>query len=197
MKSKKSDNNNNSTKRNRTSKAHKDNATSTRKAVKRRPRVGKTQPFEKNQQKQQITVRRSSGRKEKFDANRMAQTVSRSGVPFLMARDVAKKVSGKIKQEARNQQSKDKDNNNSNSNKSNPTQLKEKTVTGSRVRKLVASELRDRNRSDIAASYSGQVPENTLQEQNLKDQQPIADTVAANRNRVLHDTSKRGGGIMT
>jgi hypothetical protein len=197
MKSKKSDNNNNSTKRNRTSKAHRDNATSTRKAVKRRPRVGKTQPLEKNQQKQQITVRRSSGRKEKFDANRMAQTVSRSGVPFLMARDVAKKVSGKIKQEARNQQSKDKDNNNSNSNKSNPTQLKEKTVTGSRVRKLVASELRDRNRSDIAASYSGQVPENTLQEQNLKDQQPIADTVAANRNRVLHDTSKRGGGIMT
>jgi hypothetical protein len=154
--------------------------------------------LEKNQQKQQITVRRSSGRKEKFDANRMAQTVSRSGVPFLMARDVAKKVSGKIKQEARNQQSKGKDNNNNNnSNKSNPTQLKEKTVTGSRVRKLVASELRDRNRSDIAASYSGQVPENTLQEQNLKDQQPIADTVAANRNRVLHDTSKRGGGIMT
>ena len=195
MKSKKSDNNNNSTKRNRTSKAHRDNATSTRKAVKRRPRVGKTQPLEKNQQ-QQITVRRSSGRKEKFDTNRMAQTVSRSGVPFLMARDVAKKVSGKIKQEARNQQSKGKDNNN-NSNKSNPTQLKEKTVTGSRVRKLVASELRDRNRSDIAASYSGQVPENTLQEQNLKDQQPIADTVAANRNRVLHDTSKRGGGIMT
>ena len=62
---------------------------------------------------------------------------------------------------------------------------------------MVASELRDRKRSDIAASYSGQVPENTLQEQNLKDQQPIADTVATNRNRVLHDISKRGGGIMT
>lgn len=192
MKSKKS-HNNNSTKRNRTSKAHRDNATNTRKAVKRRSRVGKTKPLEKHQQ-QQITVRRSSGRKEKFDINRMAQTVGRSGVPFLMARDVAKKVSGKIKQEARNQQSKGKNNN---SNKSNPTQLKEKTVTGSRVRKLVASELRDRNRSDIAASYSGKVPENTLQEQNLKDQQPIADTVAANKNRVLHDTSKRGGGIMT
>jgi hypothetical protein len=191
MKSKKS-HNNNSTKRNRTSKAHRDNATRTRKAVKRRPRVGKTQPLEKNQQQQQITIRRSSGRKEKFDTNRMAQTVSRSGVPFLMARDIAKKVSGKIKQEDRNQQSKG-----NNSNKSIPTQLKEKTVTGSRIRTLVASELRDRNRSDIAASYSGQVPENTLQEQNLKDQQPIADTVAANKNRVLHDTSKRGGGIMT
>jgi hypothetical protein len=197
MKSKKSDSNN-STKRNTTSKAHRDNAISTRKAVKRRPRVGKTQPLEKDQQ-QQITVRRSSGRKEKFDTNRMAQTVSRSGVPFLMARDIAKKVSGKIKQEAHNQQSKGKDNNNNsnNGNKSNATQLKEKTVTGSRVRKLVASELRDRNRSDIASSYSGQVPENTLQEQNLKDQQPITDTVATNMNRVLHDTSKRGGGIMT
>jgi hypothetical protein len=197
MKSKKSDNNN-STKRNRTSKAHRDNATSTRKAVKRRPRVGKTQPLKKDQQ-QPITVRRSSGRKEKFDTNRMAQTVSRSGVPFLMARDIAKKVSGKIKQEAHNQQSKGKNNNNNsnNGNKSNATQLKEKTVTGSRVRKLVASELRDRNRSDIASSYSGQVPENTLQEQNLKDQQSITDTVAAYRNRVLHDMSKRGGGIMT
>src|SRR5919112_6115786 len=136
MKSKKSDNNNNSTKRNRTSKAHRDNATNTREAVKRRPRVGKTQPLEKNQQ-QQITVRRSSGRKEKFDTNRMAQTVSRSGVPFLMARDVAKKVSGKIKQEAGNKQSKGKD-----SNKSEPPQLRETTITASRVRNLVANELR-------------------------------------------------------
>ena len=41
MKSKKS-HNNNSTKRNRTSKAHRDNATSTRKAVKRRPSWQKT-----------------------------------------------------------------------------------------------------------------------------------------------------------
>ena len=191
MKSKKSDNsNNNSTERNRTSKVDRDNGISTRKTVKRRPTVGKTKPLEKEQQ--QITVRRSSGRKEKFDTNRMAQTVGRSGVPFLMARGVAKKVSGKIKQEARNQHSKGK-----NSNKSEPPQLREKTITASRVRNLVANELRDRNRSDIAASYSGQVPENTLQDQNLKDQQPITDTVATNRNRVLHDTSKRGGGIMT
>ena len=117
MKSKKSDNNN-STKRNKTSKVYRNNGTSTRMVAKRRPSVGKTKPLEKDRQ-HQITVRRSSGRKENFDTNRMAQTVARSGVPFLMARDVAKKVSGKIKQEARNQQSKGK--NNSNSNKSNPT----------------------------------------------------------------------------
>ena len=41
--------------------------------------------------------RRSSGRIEKFDTNRLAQTVSRSGVPFLMARDIAKKATKKIK----------------------------------------------------------------------------------------------------
>jgi len=48
---------------------------------------------------------------------------------------------------------------------------------------------------DIAASYSGQVPENTLQQQSLKDNKAVADNVAVNKNRVLHDTSKRGGGI--
>ena len=45
------------------------------------------------------------------------------------------------------------------------------------------------------SSYSGQVPDNTLQQQSLKDKQPVADNVAVNKNRVLHDTSKRGGGI--
>ena len=141
-------------------------------------------------------IKRSSGRKEKFDTNRMAQTVGRSGVPFLMARDVAKKVSNKIKYEAYTQQH-TKGRRGSN-NRSKPTQLKEKTVTASRIRNLVSNELRDRNRSDIAASYSGQTPENTLPEQDLKDKEPtIADTSGANRNRILHDQSKRGGGIMT
>lgn len=37
--------------------------------------------------------------------------------------------------------------------------------------------------------------ENTLQQQSLKDKQSVADNVAVNKNRVLHDTSKRGGGI--
>ena len=143
----------------------------------------------------QIAIKRSSGHKERFDTNRMAQTVGRSGVPFLMARDVAKKVSNKIKNEVYTQrQIKGR----RSSNKSKRTQQKEKTVTASRIRNLVSNELRDRNRSDIAASYSGQTPENTLPQKDLKDKEPtIADTTAANRNRVLHDQSKRGGGIMT
>ena len=91
----------------------------------------------------------------------MAQTVGRSGVPFLMARDIAKKVSNKIMSEAdtRLRQTRGR-----NSNKSRSTRLKEKTVTGSKIRNLVSNELRNRNRGDIAASYSGQTPENTLLE---------------------------------
>ena len=56
--------------------------------AKRKQNVSKRKPLKKEQQ---IVIRRSSGRKEKFDADRMAQTVGRSGIPFLMARDVAKK----------------------------------------------------------------------------------------------------------
>jgi hypothetical protein len=130
------------------------------KTAKGRQKVNKTKPLKKEQQ---IVIRRSSGRKEKFDTDRMAQTVGRSGVPFLMARDVAKKVSNKLKQESYAPQTKRRKNN------KKPTQPKEKTVTASRVRKIVADELRDRNRGDIAASYSGQVPENTSQDQSLKD----------------------------
>ena len=166
----------------------------------RQRRISKTKPSERKQrqrQKQELIVKRSSGRKEKFDTNRMAQTVSRSGVPFLMARDVAKTVSNKIKHEAYTQQQ-TKGRRGRSSNKSKSRQLKGKTVTASKVRNLVSNELRDRNRTDIAASYSGQTPENTLPQKDLKDKEPtITDTYAANRNRVLHDQSKRGGGIMT
>jgi hypothetical protein len=50
-----------------------------------------------NRQSRVLTIRRSSGRKEKFNMERMAQTVSRSGVPFIMARDVSKKIGKKVK----------------------------------------------------------------------------------------------------
>jgi hypothetical protein len=198
MKSKKSDNNKkkNIIKGNKkTSMSSRRRDTDNGRTTKTRQRlVSKTKPSKMNQQEQQIAIKRSSGRKEKFDTDRMAQTVGRSGVPFLMARDVAKKVSNKIKRETYTQQQTK--GRSSSANKSKPRQLKEKTVTASRIRNLVSNELRDRNRGDIAASYSGQTPENTLPE-NLRDKQPTTANTAANRNRVLHDESKRGGGIMT
>ena len=52
--------------------------------------------IKKKKKKVAINIRRSSGRTEKFNLDRMAQTTSRSGVPFMMARDISKNVSKKI-----------------------------------------------------------------------------------------------------
>src|SRR5881628_3791425 len=94
-----------------------------------------------------ITIRRSSGRKEKFDLDRMTSTTSRSGVPFLMARDIAKNVSKQIKSEA--------------------SEKSEKTVTAGRVRRMVAKELHDRNQQAAAASYVGEKPANISEKAKL------------------------------
>ena len=151
--------------------------------------IKKTTPLKRKPQ-QQISIKRSSGRKEKFDTNRMAQTVSRSGIPFIMARDIAKKVSNKIMSETdtRLRQTKGRK-----SNKSRSLQLKEKTVTGSKIRNQVSNELRIRNQNDFATSYSGQTPENSLLEKNLKSKQSTAAAAdnAANRKRLLYDESRR------
>ena len=176
--------------------------------------------LDKKRKEKQIVIKRSSGRHEKFDTSRMAQTVSRSGVPFLMARDVAKNVSKKIRKDVSTRQGsriKKKDNehsiapnaeaivgNEAKQKAQEGTQVK--TVNASQIRGMVAAELRNRNRGDIAASYSGQSPENTLGDQFRKQNENdrIAVTGAtqhtrqpANRNRVIHDMSKRGGGIST
>lgn len=39
--------------------------------------------FDRKKKEKQIVIKRSSGRHEKFDINRMSQTVSRSGVPLI------------------------------------------------------------------------------------------------------------------
>ena len=75
-------------------------ATRTKVTSVRRPKTSRsrqTRQRRKTALKKDIVVKRSSGRVEKFDTNRLAQTVSRSGVPFLMARDIAKKATKKIK----------------------------------------------------------------------------------------------------
>jgi hypothetical protein len=62
----------------------------------------------------------------------------------------------------------------------------------------------DRNRPDIAKSYSGNPPENTAKHINdsLVGKQQSIDKSSVNtqhqrRNEVIYDQSKRGGGIMT
>lgn len=117
-----------------------------------------------------ITIRRSSGRKEKFDLDRMTATTSRSGVSFLMARDIAKNVSKKIKSEAKGKS--------------------KKTVTASRVRSMITEELRDRNQHAAASSYAGEAPENT--QRDMTKVNPFESVIGTgDTDSVLHDRSKR------
>lgn len=151
--------------------------------------------------KKDIVVKRSSGRVEKFDTNRLAQTVSRSGVPFLMARDIAKKATKKIKSQimspVRQDNHRDKKTNKSTKTRGRKLNAKSEPVivTASQVRNLVVNELQDRNRPEIASSYTGNPPEHRdlHGKPNLNDKEPVLDIVAANMNKVLYDRSKRKG----
>jgi hypothetical protein len=111
-----------------------------------------------NKQSQGVTIRRSSGRKETFSTDRMGQTVSRSGVPFMMARDIAKTVTKKIGNVSPKSQSQDQ------RKKQKKISKRDKIISAGKVRQLVAEELRNRNRPDIANSYSGNPPENTAKQ---------------------------------
>lgn len=155
-----------------------------KKAAKRSTTTRKTRVAKKKKRTRRkpaaITIRRSSGRKEKFDLDRMASTTGRSGVPFMVARDISKGVSKKIKSEAKGKS--------------------KKTVTAGRVRNMIAEELRDRNRQASASSYAGESPENSRRGRGKVDphETPIgsADTdqhsaYRADRDSVLHDRSKR------
>jgi hypothetical protein len=179
-------------------------ATRTKVTSVRRPKTSRsrtTRQRRKTALKKDIVVKRSSGRVENFDTNRLAQTVSRSGVPFLMARDIAKKATKKIKSQMMSPIRQDIHMNNKTrkSTKSRGRKLSAKSepvvVTASQVRNLVVNELQDRNRPEIASSYTGHPPEHRdiQSKPNLNDKEPVLDIVAANMNKVLHDRSKRKG----
>jgi hypothetical protein len=142
--------------------------------------------------KQDILIRRSSGRKEKFDTDRLAQTVGRSGVPYMMARDIAKTASRKINSQIKRKGSK----NRQNLSKTKSTvRSKPIVLKADQIRNIVSDELRVRNRPDIATSYSGHAPDHSNLETkpSLNDREPVLDIVAANKNKILYDPSKQKG----
>ncbi|HEU4447668.1 MAG TPA: hypothetical protein VFR94_23540 [Nitrososphaeraceae archaeon] len=154
-----------------------------------------------NRQSKGITIRRSSGRREKFSTERMAQTVSRSGVPFIMARDISKRIAKRVKNlplvPAKQRRQKTPE-------MRRKIPRRNKIIPAGKVRQMVVEELIGRNRPDIANSYSGNPPENTtkdIHDSSVGKQQGInkssVDTQHSRRNEVIHDQSKRGGGIMT
>jgi hypothetical protein len=97
-----------------------------KKAAARRSKVSARKRTKKRKRTVAVSIRRSSGRKEKFDLDRMARTTGSSRVPFMMAWDIAKNVPKKIKAEAKGKH-------------------KEKLVTAGRVRNMIARELQERN----------------------------------------------------
>jgi hypothetical protein len=141
-----------------------------------------------------IYVTRSSGRQEKFDSHRMTQTVSRSGVPFLMARDITKKVVRKIGHRQINKEMRNaKPTRNSKSQRNKNT--KEVIIPGNKIRSMITEELHNRNRSDIAASYEGQSPSNSRLEQaeSIDSNAPSLHGVTTPKTNIIHDKSKYGG----
>ena len=156
--------------------------------------------------KKDIILKRSSGREEKFDTNKLTQTVSRSGVSFPVARDVAKSITKKIKKSAQNKSTgttKKKQQQSSvvatkqqklkiNTNKKEAEKV---IVTASQIKNLVDDELKDRNQQDHSPSFSGNttIGEESSMKITLDDREPVMDKVAANKNKVLFDPSKQKG----
>ena len=133
-----------------------------------------------------IIIKRTSGRTEKFETNKMAQTVSRSGTPFLLAREVAKTVSEKVMRKDNDAQAPQRKEDGMKGSSHSTIE-----VDGGEVRKMVAEELKERNRPEIASSYSGERPENTRQGRHelMKENQPLHDADAANQSKLLFDSS--------
>lgn len=78
-----------------------------------------------------LMVEKRSGRLEPFDSEKMARAVSRAGVPYAIALEIAKSVS-------------------------NSSYLADKDqVSSVTLREMVAAELRDRNQHEAAKSYLG------------------------------------------
>jgi len=130
-----------------------------------------------------IIIKRTSGRREKFETDKMAQTVSRAGTPFLLARDVAKTISEKVMYKENETATERED-----KRASLPSTIE---LEAAEVRKMVVEELKERNRPDIASSYSGERPENTRQGRYelMRENQPLHDADAANQSKLLFDSS--------
>lgn len=149
------------------------------------PKAASRTRMKKRTKTPDVIIKRTSGRREKFETDKMAQTVSRSGTPFLLARDVAKTVSEKVMRERSDTTAIEGE---QEKRTSSPSTIE---VDAMEVRKMVAEELKERNRPDIASSYSGERPENTRQGRHelMKENQPLHDADAANQSKLLFDSS--------
>ena len=150
---------------------------------------------QKSKPEKDIRIERSTGRKEKFDTNRLAQTSSRSGIPFVMAKDIAEKTTEKIQNSINDIKSNVKSIDESDQSNQRAGSMKSEDdiiVTAGQVKNLVAKELQTRNRPEVASSIIGE-PTNAnsiSRKPTINEKEPIQDNVAANKNRLRFDRSK-------
>jgi hypothetical protein len=178
------------------------------KSISNKSKPKKTTKVNSTKSKKDIILKRSSGREQKFDTNKLTQTVSRSGVSFPVARDLAKSITKKIKKSAQNKSTgttKKKQQQQQSSVvatkqqklkiDTNKKEAEKVIVTASQIKNLVDDELKDRNQQDHSPSFSGNttIGEGSSMKITLDDREPVMDKVAANKNKVLFDPSKQKG----
>ena len=112
-----------------------------------------------------------------------------------MARDITKKVVWKLGHRQINKKTSRDSKSTRNSNSQSNKNAKEVIIPGSEIRSIISEELRNRNRSDIAASYDGQSPSNSRLEQgeNIDSTVPSLHDITTPKTNILHDKSKYGG----
>lgn len=157
--------------------------------------INKKTSNQENEIEKNIIIRRSTGREENFDTNRLAQTSSRSGIPFAMAKDIANKTAEKVHKSIKNKKSNEKISENSTNNNltlDKTTSEDKVVVTADQVRNLVAEELKERNRPEVASSFIGEPTTNNSisNKPSINDTEPMLDNVAANKNRLRFDPGK-------
>ena len=175
------------------------------KKILNKPKPKKTSKLNLTKNKKEIIVKRSSGREERFNTDRLTQTVSRSGVSFPVARDVAKSITKKIKKSVqtkstgttKKKQQQQQPSSSLATKQKLKTSLKKEPetviVTASQIKNLVDNELKDRNQQDHSPSFSGNTTtpnEDSSMKITLNDREPVLDKVAANKNKILYDPSK-------
>ena len=81
----------------------------------------------------ELLVEKRSGNKEKFSAEKLRKGISRAGTPFLIAKDISESLANKLKE--------------------NPPI--DNFIYSSKIREYVTEELKRRNQTTVAESYSG------------------------------------------
>ena len=95
---------------------------------------------ENDQEQVKINVEKRNGSQETFDEDKLARGVSRSGTPFMMAKDIAKSIHKKLREKSDNS-----------------------TIRSMDIKDYVVEELKSRNEGTIAESFSG-YSKNTITE---------------------------------